>query len=156
MRFFLLLLNCTNWLKKQFQTKIINFQSNWGGEFRTVNTYLKENGIQHRITCSHIHQQNGQVERKIRHLVDTCLTLLAHSAVPSRFWNFAMHTTAYLINRLPTQVLQHVSPFEKLHGTSPDYEFRCLFGCTVYPLLRPYNQHKFSYRTATCVFLGYA
>ncbi|KAG5614149.1 hypothetical protein H5410_013973 [Solanum commersonii] len=53
-------------------------------------------------------------------------------------------------------VLHHVSPFEKLHGTSPDYEFLRVFGCTVYPLLRPYNQHKFSYKTVACVFLEYA
>lgn len=46
-------------VEKQFQTKIINFQSDWGGEFCPVNTYLKENGTQHRITCSHTHQQNG-------------------------------------------------------------------------------------------------
>ncbi|PHU05580.1 hypothetical protein BC332_26402 [Capsicum chinense] len=48
--------------------------------------------------------------------------------VPSRFWNFAMHTAVYLINRLPTQVLQHVYPFEKIHGTPPDYEFLRVFG----------------------------
>ena len=143
-------------VERQFNAKILNFQSDWGGEFRAVHTYLKEHGIHHRITCPHTHQQNGTVERKIRHVVDTCLTMLAHSSVPRRFWTFGVTTAAYLVNRLPSPVLQQSSPYEKLFGTSPDYNFLRVFGCTMYPLLRPFNRNKFSYRSAACVFLGYS
>ena len=28
------------------------------------------------------------------------------------------------------------------------------FGCTIFPLLRPYNNHKFAFRSTPCVYLG--
>lgn len=108
-------------VERQFQTPLLEFQSDWGGEFRTVHNYLKEQGVHHRITCPHTHQQNGTVERKIRHVVDTCLALLAHSSVPKRFWNFAMSTAVFLINRLPTSVLQNISPYQRLFCKAPAY-----------------------------------
>jgi len=37
-----------------------------------------------------------------------------------------------------------------------DYTILKVFGCVCYPLLRPYNQHKFEFRLSLCLFLGYA
>jgi len=36
-----------------------------------------------------------------------------------------------------------------------DYNFFKIFGCACYPLLRPYNKNKFSFRSSICLFLGY-
>ena len=47
----------------------------------------------------------------MRHLVETGLALLATTSLPLQFWLYAFHTTTYLINRLPTKVLQFQSPF---------------------------------------------
>jgi hypothetical protein len=39
--------------------------------------------------------------------------LLAHASMPLKFWDEAFLTATFLINRLPTPVLHHMSPIEK-------------------------------------------
>jgi hypothetical protein len=124
--------------------KIISVQSDWGGEYRNLHTYFQSVGITHRLSCPHTHQQQGCVERKHRHLIDTTLALLADSHLPQKFWDEACLTSCYLINRMPTPVLQNQSPFEKNFHTTPDYTLLKILGCACYPNLRPYNSHKFS------------
>jgi hypothetical protein len=117
---------------------------------------LSASGISYRQTCPHTHHQNGSVERKHRHIVDIGLALLAHSHVPFKFWDDAFDTATFLINRLPSSVNKLKSPFELLFGKSPDYKFLKYFGCQRFPYLRPYNSHKFSFQSKSCVFLGYS
>ena len=62
----------------------------------------------------------------------------------------------FLINRMPTDVLSNGNPFQVLFNSSRDYLFLKVFGCVVYPLLCPYNRHKFFFKSKQCVFLGYS
>ncbi len=73
----------------------------------------------------------------------TSLAILAESHVPKTLWDEACQTSCYLINRLPTPILQNISPFQKLFNRSPDYNFLRIFGCACFPNLHPYNQHEF-------------
>ena len=84
------------------------------------------------------------------------LTLLAQAQLPFKFWFDAFVSAVYFINRLPTEVLSQKSPFECLFHKVPDYTFLKTFDCACYPFLRPYNSHKFQYRTSKCLFLGYS
>ena len=102
------------------------------------------------------HQQNSVVEGKHRHLVETGLTLLAHASVPFCYWSDAFSTACFLINRLPTGVLDMKSPIEKLFNETPDYTFFKVFGCACWPHLRPYNNHKLEFHSKQCVFLSYS
>ena len=61
-----------------------------------------------------------------------------------------------MINKLPTPILSHDSPFQKLFGCTPDSHFLKTFGCTCFPHLRPYNSHKLQFRSSKCLFLGYS
>lgn len=88
--------------------------------------------------------------------MDVGLALLAHSSMPLRFWDEAFLTACYLINRIPSRVIQHLSPFEKFTGSKPDYSSLKIFGSASWPNLRPYNAHKLSFRSQRCVFLGYS
>ena len=60
----------------QFNTKIKNLQTDWGGEFHPLAPFIAECGINHRLVFPHTHHQNGVVERKHRHVVELGLTLL--------------------------------------------------------------------------------
>jgi hypothetical protein len=59
----------------------------------------------------HTHQQQGSIERKHRHVVETGLSLLSHAHMLLRFWDDAFQTACYLINQLIIPVLQNKSPF---------------------------------------------
>ncbi|MFS7924165.1 putative RNA-directed DNA polymerase [Helianthus anomalus] len=142
--------------ERQFGTKLKQVQTDWGGEFRNLSNLFRSLGVIHRLSCPHTSEQNGTVERRHRHVVETGLTLLAHSHVPYRFWNYAFDTAVYLINRMPSRNNSSVSPFQHLFKRSPDYSFLRVFGSQCFPHLRPYNKHKIEFRSTPCVFLGYS
>ncbi|KAK1420567.1 hypothetical protein QVD17_22267 [Tagetes erecta] len=143
-------------VERQFSTKLKTVQTDWGGEFRNLSKFFASLGITHRLSCPHTSEQNGFVERRHRHVVETGLTLLAHSHVPQQFWHFAFDTAVYLINRMPSRTNSNVSPFELVFQRPPDFNFLRVFGCRCFPHLRPYNKHKMDFRSIPCVFLGYS
>ena len=73
------------------------------------------------------------------------LTLLAHSSLPLNFWDEAFSTAVFLINRLPSKVINNETPYERLLGHQPDYSFLHMFGCAVWPNLWPYNTRKLQF-----------
>ena len=116
-------------VERLLKEKIVHVQSDWGGEYRNLNEFFQKLGISHRVSCPHTHQQNGVAECKHRHIVETGLTLLAHASVPFRFWSDAFTTACFLINRLPTRLLNMKTPVELLFHEPPDYTFLKVFGC---------------------------
>jgi histone deacetylase 1/2 len=90
---------------RQFSRKIKSFQTNWGGEYRKLNSFFQTIGIHHRLICSHTHEQNVSVEGRHRHIVEIDLSLLGQCSALLQFWNYAFESSIYLINRMPTLVL---------------------------------------------------
>ncbi|GAA0162995.1 hypothetical protein LIER_18973 [Lithospermum erythrorhizon] len=74
--------------------------------------------------------------------------------MPLRYWDDAFAISVYLINRLPTKVLDYISPYQMSTSRSPTYSFLKVFGCRCFPYLRPYNKHKLQYRYIPCIFTG--
>jgi histone deacetylase 1/2 len=143
-------------VERLLNSKIRAVQSDWGGEYHRLHKYFQRTGISHRVSCPHTSQQNGIAERKHRHLVETGLALLAHSSLPIRYWDEAFLTACYLINRMPTPVLQKETPLFRLLHIHPDYSFLRIFRCACWPSLRKYNSRKLDFRSKMCVFLGYS
>jgi hypothetical protein len=88
--------------------------------------------------------------------VEVGLSLLAHASMPLKFWDEAFISAAYLINRLPSLVIDHATPLEHVFHQSLDYSSLRAFGCACWPNLRPYNTHKLVFLSKQCVFLGYS
>jgi hypothetical protein len=76
--------------------------------------------------------------------------------MPLKFWDQAFITATYLINHLPSRVLNNSTPIELLLGVKPDYSSLRTFGCSCWPNLKPFNQRKLQFRSTQCVFLGYS
>jgi histone deacetylase 1/2 len=140
----------------QFDKKILAIQSNWGGEYERLNSFFQKIGIENHVSCPHAHQQNGSAERKHRHNVEVGLALLAHASMPLKFWDEAFQTATYLINMLPSKVIDNETPMERLLHKTPDYASLRTFGCACWPNLRPYNTRKLAFRSKQCVFIGYS
>ncbi|GLT82739.1 hypothetical protein SLE2022_010900 [Rubroshorea leprosula] len=81
--------------------------------------------------------------------------MLISSSCPKRFWGEAAITTVYLINCIPSSVLNNQFPYERLHGILPAYNLLKVFGCACFALLPPHEHNKLEPRAQLCCFLGY-
>ena len=100
-----------------------------------MRSLLVENGTHHRLSCPYTPQQNGRVERRHHHITETSFTMLFNADAPASLWVDAFSSAVYIINRLPSKVLQSKSPFELLFHTTPNYNVFRTFGCRVFPYL---------------------
>ena len=146
------------YVQTQFSTKIKILRSDNGGEYTShlFQDFLQNHGIIHQRSCPSTPQQNGVAERKNRHLLDMVRTLLLESSTPSRFWYEALSTAVYLINRLPSPILNHDSPHVRLFGHPPTYSNLRTFGCVCYVLRDREPVGKFDAKSDVGVFLGYS
>ena len=100
-------------------------------------------------------EQNGVVERKQRHIVETAFSLLLSASDPSEVWDEVVLTTVTLINSIHSSHILGFSSFKKLYGFAPDNSHFRVFGCTCF-VLRPHVENsKLSSQYAICVFLSY-
>ena len=123
----------------QFHTKVKALQSDFGGEYRRLASFLRSKGIVHRFACPHTHEQNGVAEHKIIYVVDTGLAIMALSSLPFQYWPYSFDTIISLINGLPTSVLTNKCPHFQLYGTIPSYSKLKVFSYSIFPMLRHYN-----------------
>ena len=130
-----------------FKTSIISVFLYGGGEFIKLKPFFSKCGISHLTSPPYTPEHNGTSERRHRHIVEIGLTLLHQASLPIRFWTYAFHTAVYLINRLPTNILQLKSPYETLFGDEHNYNKLKIFGCQCFPWLRPYSTHKLAPRS---------
>jgi hypothetical protein len=108
------------------------------------------------MSCPYISPQNGKAERIIRSVNNVIRTLLIHASLPGRYWTEGLHTATYLLNCLPTTVIQVVCPHLALFVSTPSYEHLRVFGCRCYPNTTATMPHKLSLCFTRCVFLGYS
>jgi len=78
-------------VERRFSRKIKSVQTDWGGEYCKLNNFFQTIDIHHRLICHHTHEQNGSVERRRRHTVETSLTLLGQCSAPLQFWNYVLN-----------------------------------------------------------------
>jgi hypothetical protein len=107
------------------------------------------------MLCPYTSPQNGKVERIIRSVNHVIRTLLTQASLPGRYWAEGLDTATYLLNRLPTMVIQATCPHLALFGFAPFYEHLHVFDCTCYPNIIATAPHKLSPHSTRCVFLGY-
>ena len=96
----------THMVHTQFSTSIKVFRSDSDGEYLSdiFRQFLTSKGTLAQHSCSGAHAQNGVVERKHRHLIETARILLITSFVPSHFWGETVSTVVYLINTTIIQI----------------------------------------------------
>ncbi|GJU85965.1 putative RNA-directed DNA polymerase [Tanacetum coccineum] len=146
-----------NLIKNQFGKTVKTFQSDNGTEFvnNVFDKFCIDNGIVNQITCAYTPQQNGIVERKHRHLLNVARSLLFQEGLPLYLWSECIMTDAYLINRLPSSVLNGKTHFELIFNKKPVLKHLRVFGCLCYATVL--NLHdKLGSRAEKCVLVGYA
>ena len=121
-----------------------------------MGTHLCGCGIFVQVTAPYAHQQNGKAERFICTLEDGMQTLLADSGLPPSFWGWAVLTTQYLHNCLPTSVLlSDTTPFEHYRKKKPDLSHLRVWGCQCFALIPPELRSKGGPHCFEAIFVGY-
>ena len=143
-------------LLRQFGLPIKALQIDNGAEFKVLTSFLSTHGISHRLSYPYIPEQNGRVERKIYHIIETGLTFFNNAYMPLKYWSFSFQTTILLINIIHIPILSHLYPYQILFHKIPLYSSFKVFGCLCFPNLRPYMKNKLLSRSFPCVFLGYS
>lgn len=138
----------------QFNAKVKIIRTDNGNEFN-MSHYYSSLGIIHQTSYVETPQQNSTIERKYRHLLNVTRALLFHSHLPKCFWSYAVCHSVFLINRLPTPVLNHQTPYAMLHGDSPTFLDLKVFSCLSYATTLTQNQKQLDPRSRKCLFLGY-
>lgn len=80
-------------------------------------------GIIHKTTCVDRPQQNGRAERRHRNILEKGRALRFQCGLPLKYWGDCIPTTVHITNRLPSQVLENLSPYEVLYNTKSDYNY---------------------------------
>lgn len=75
--------------------------------------------------------------------------------VPGKFWAGAMHTSAYVINRLPQRSLGYVSPHERILNHKPNVSFLRVFRCVLFVFVPSSQHHKLERKATKSIFVGY-
>ncbi|XP_070040673.1 uncharacterized protein [Nicotiana tomentosiformis] len=92
----------------------------------------RKHGIIHQKTCAYTPQQNRVAERKYMHILEVTRALRFQAHIPIKYWGHSVLATIYIINRMPTYVLNGLSPFELLYGQKPTVEHLRVLGCLCY------------------------
>ncbi|RDB14617.1 Retrovirus-related Pol polyprotein from transposon TNT 1-94 [Hypsizygus marmoreus] len=133
-------------------------RSDGAGEFvdGELGRHFRSRGIIHQVVAPYAHSQNGKMERYIRTLEETALTLLADSGLPMSFWGDAVLTAQYLRNRLPTSTLPTtITPFEAMTKNKPDLSHLRVWGCQCFVLHPAETRPKGSPKRFEAIFVGY-
>ena len=147
-----------NLVINHFSSKIHVLRSDNGAEYTSnaMTEYLSKNGIIHETSCVATPQQNGVSERKNRDLLEKTRSLLFQMNVPKKYLSYAVLTATYIINRLPTRVLNGKSPWQVLKGRDINLSHLRVFGCSCYVRVQPKDRDKLDPKAVKMVFLGYS
>ena len=101
--------NFAKMVEIQFSKCIKTFRSDNVLEYTqyVFQALLHSYGITHHLTCPSTSQQNGQAERKLRHILDTVRAFLLSAKVLAPFWGKVALHAIHAINRIPSTVIHN-------------------------------------------------
>ena len=99
-------------------------------------------------------------EWKNRHLLEVVRVSLIEAHMPLSYWEHALTSAAYLINRVPSNTIDFRTPSQALieaivASVGPNLPPH-VFGCVAFVHLHKRQRNKLTPRALRCVFLGYA
>ena len=147
-----------NLIQCQFQTTILCFKTDNGGEYVNNRTeaFWTQTGIRHEPIPPYSHESNGIPERFNRTIQTMMRAMLLN--LDLRLWAEACSTAIYLRNRLPHSFLDGITPFEGLYQCKPEIEHLRTFGASCYvhiPKEKRPSGSKLHPRAELAIFVGY-
>jgi hypothetical protein len=142
-------------LEKNSSHQLAIFKSDNGTEFKNsqFTDLCAKSGIIQQFSAPYAHEQNGQVERPNRTVLNKVRALLFTANAPKNYWAEAAQAVVYLYNRTPHAGLNFVTPFQKRFGTLPDLSSIRTWGSTAYT--KVHNTKKLDPKCKKCILLNF-
>jgi hypothetical protein len=140
-----------NEVENQRGKKIKALRSDCGGEYlcHEFSSHLKSCGI---VTPPGTPQRNSVYERRNQTLLDMVRSMMSQSDLPLSFWGYALETTAFTLNRVPSKSVDK-APYEIRTGKTPGLSFLKIWGCEAYD--KRLQSDKLTPKSDKCIFMGY-
>ena len=118
-----------NEVENQRVKKITALRSDHGCEYLSheFSDHLKSCGIVPQLTPPGTPQRNGVSKRHNRTLWDMVRSMMSQSELPLSFWGYALETTAFTLNRVPSKSVDK-TPYEIWTGKTPSLSFLKIWG----------------------------
>uniref|UniRef100_A0A803LN93 Integrase catalytic domain-containing protein n=1 Tax=Chenopodium quinoa TaxID=63459 RepID=A0A803LN93_CHEQI len=147
-----------NYIENHFNVKVKTLRSDNGTEVfqAECRNMFRDRGIVHQRSIAGVPQQNGRVERKHRHLIETARTLRIYAGMPRYLWGECVMAATHIINLLPSSVLGWETPYERLLKRKANYDHLRIIGCLCYASNTDKKLDKFGNKGVRCVLVGYA
>ena len=120
-----------------------------------------EKGIVHQGSCKDTPQHNGVAKRKNKRLLEVARALLFSKNVPKYLWGETILTATYLINIMPSRILNFQTPLNFFKTLYPISRLKSeialkVFGCIAFAHNHEHGLGKLDPRARKCIFVGYA
>ncbi|GJX82869.1 putative ribonuclease H-like domain-containing protein [Tanacetum coccineum] len=142
----------------QLDYKVKVIRSNNGTEFKNsvMNQFYEMKGIKREFSVARTPQQNGVSEMKNRTLIEDARTMLVDSKLPITFWDKAVNTACYVLNRVLVIKPDSKTPYELILRRTPLIDFMKPFGSPVTILNTKDHLSKFDGKADEGFFVGYS
>jgi hypothetical protein len=132
-------------------------RSNNGGEYyrKEFDDYCSYHGIRREKIVPRTPQENGVSERMNKTIMESARSMRLHAGLPLQFWEDAIDTDFYLINRGPSSSLDGRIPEEESIGKMVNYFFLKTFGCEAFVHIDKENRTNLESKSKKCTFIGY-
>ena len=105
--------------KYDYKIKVLQSDADCIFMSKRIETWLKKHDIALQLSAPYVHSQNGQIERDVQNVFDKARTLMVGQDVPPKYWEYAVKTATYIINRSPTRG-REVTPIEAVTKIKPN------------------------------------
>ena len=143
----------------QFHVFVQTLRSDNAKEYlsKPFQSFMLQHVILHQTSCVDTPSQNGIVERKNRHLLETARALLFQMNVLKHFWADVVSIACFFINMMPSSILNWATPYRQLFPNKLLFPIDPkVFGCKCFVRdVRP-QVSKLDPKSLKCIFVGYS
>ena len=127
------------------------------GEFisKVIEGIAKEYGIIYKPTAPYNLEQNGSIKRLILIIQNGIRAFFKDTELDNSLQPKIVSIKIYLLNRLPTNALKGITPFEAQHDYKPDLSHLRVVGSISYKTTNRYNLKKLNDRVEKYILLSY-
>ena len=143
--------------EKQTGNTILALNSDGGGEYTSISftQFLKDEGIEHKITTFDTPQNNPVAERFNRTAIEAVRSIIYQMNLPLFYWGELLKSVTFVVAFWPNKTLKNISPNDVWNCEKFDLSRLKILGCVVHVHVPKKKRKKLDKNSKKCVLVGY-